>query len=231
MNPFFTVETHEPDEGPVPPWTSMSELVDDPAVLAGRVDQVRSYLAAGTNDVELRVAASVTQLGLAARLISPVLARAIDHKPLMVELADLWWQRDTISSLFPLSLPETKQPAVDDAAALASLIDTTLTPLCDAVTTYGVNQHIAWGNVASAFNGAARMLSQAHPEHQNRTRKILRALVDHPRLAGQATLNTDGTFRRRDCCLIYRAAPDRAGPLCGDCGLTHPPVRRSPAES
>jgi hypothetical protein len=56
----------------------MSELVDAPRILRDRVAAVRARLAAtggqAPEAVELRVAASVTHLGLLARLVSPALA-------------------------------------------------------------------------------------------------------------------------------------------------------------
>ena len=45
------------------------------------------------------------------------------------------------------------------------------------------------------------------------------ALLDRPPLGAQCDRGPDGAFRRRSCCLIYRAAPGRRGALCGDCAL------------
>jgi ferric iron reductase protein FhuF len=46
-------------------------------------------------------------------------------------------------------------------------------------------------------------------------------LMSRPRLRGTGT-SIDGRFRRRTCCLIYRAAPGRDGAVCGDCVLLRP---------
>ena len=81
LGDFFAVETHLQDSALVGPWQSMDSIVSDPNVLQARVEQVQAALvqAAGTrpDGVEVRVAASVTQLGLTARLIAPVLAVAV----------------------------------------------------------------------------------------------------------------------------------------------------------
>ena len=42
FGPFFAVETHTPDSLPREPWHAMSELVDAPDVLTGRVLAVRT---------------------------------------------------------------------------------------------------------------------------------------------------------------------------------------------
>jgi len=75
--------------------------------LAGRVDRVRAALVQASHrpvaDIEQRVAASMTQLGLTARLLSPVLAVACTTGVVLdVQLHDLRWQ-DELGGAFPLS--------------------------------------------------------------------------------------------------------------------------------
>jgi hypothetical protein len=114
--------------------------------------------------------------------------------------------------------------------------------LADAFTPFKVSPHILWGNTASALNGAAALLAGARPPEADRVRSLAALLLDRPPLRGSSTGSGTGTrtgsrtaagaapagasaagsagpFRRRSCCLIYRAAPGGAGALCGDCVL------------
>jgi hypothetical protein len=225
LGPFFTTHTHDAGATAQPPWRPMGELVTDPTVLADRVGTVREYLAAGggrpPEAVALRVAASVTHLGLVARLVSPVLAVAVGAGALLdVELADTWWQ-PTVGGAFPLSVSSGDTPV--DPARLAGLVaarvlDGPVRTLGEAVRVMSVSDHVLWGNVASAVHGAASMIVSARPSWAERARALTAGLLDLPPLAGTGS-TVDGRFRRRSCCLIYRAAPDAAGPVCGDCVL------------
>lgn len=193
----------------------MAELIDDPAVLEDRVAAVRTFLAGGTGQdagaVELRVAASVVHLGLVARVMSPLFALAVEYGWRgSVRAADLRWQPE-LASTFPLSMSEA---AFDDVGA-----GDIVTELETAIAGFGVNRHILRGNVASALAGASRTLAAARPDLRDRSQARLAELLAGPQLVGSGELETDGTFRRRSCCLIYRAAPERDGSLCGDCVL------------
>ncbi|WP_042404144.1 (2Fe-2S)-binding protein [Streptacidiphilus carbonis] len=248
LGPFFAFEAHDPRLPPATPWRSMRELTDDPAVLAERVAAVRGYLAAAGGQpghaVELRVAASVTHLGLVARILSPALALAVvegDTRPL--DLAELRWQ-PVPGGLFPLSLPRLprlprvpptrrlpplpplpqEQPMAEGpepSAWAAALVGGPLTELVRAAGALSVSRRVLWGNVASAVNGSAAAVIGASPAHAGRTRALAALLLTQPALQGTAT-GAAGVrgFRRRSCCLIYRAAPKADGPVCGDCVLT-----------
>ena len=252
LGPFFAAETHDPGDVPAAPWRPMSELRDDPAVLAERVHAARALLAVGggggsssssssqdAEAVELRVAASVIQLGLVARIVSPLVALAVLRgRTAPVTLRDLRWQ-PAPGSTFPLSIAGTDTDAGTDTGtvlgacpadsdrtpeALAhalgtDLIEAAVTELCDAFRPFRVSPHVLWGNVASALNGACGILARAHPDRSARVNAVLSALLRHPALAGTWQLSLDDRFQRRSCCLIYRAAPGQAGPLCGDCVL------------
>jgi hypothetical protein len=202
VTPFFAFETHPADATPAPPWRAMRELVDDPTVLADRVHAVRARLATGrpADAVELRVAASVTHLGLVARLVSPALAADVVPD---LDLRLTWWQ-PMLGGPFPLSVADT-------SASLDQLLDGPLTTLTAAARPFGVADQILWGNVASALHGAAAMIGE-------RANDTVDRLMSRPTLGGTGT-STDGRFRRRTCCLIYRAAPGRDGAVCGDCVL------------
>jgi hypothetical protein len=228
LGPFFAVEVRGGDSGgpaaseappPAASWRPMSELVDGSVVLNGRVEAVRAFLATGTGQeasaVELRVAASVVHLGLVARVLSPLLALAALHQRRDdIHAADLWWQ-PTLGSMFPLSVREAALGSDAVFTGRVVFAGSVIDEFSTAIARFGVNEHILRGNVASALAAAARTLSEARPE----LRDDIHALIS-PHLSGSGSFSSDGTtFRRRTCCLIYRAAPDREGALCGDCAL------------
>ncbi len=239
LGPFFAADGHDPHSTPVAPWRSMVDLLDDPAVLAARVDTSRAYLAAASgqqpDDVELRVAASITHLGLAARALSPLYAAAVLFGPIRpISLRDLRWQ-PTVPSTFPLSIAGldqltdgraasagTRASASADTVArslAAGALETVAAELCAVTEPFGLSERVLWGNIASAVNGARTALSSASPHHAPRARAVVDALLRQPVLAATWQTSLDDRFQRRSCCLIYRAAPDRDGQLCGDCIL------------
>ncbi|MFD7159264.1 (2Fe-2S)-binding protein [Kribbella sp. NPDC059898] len=160
----------------------------------------------------------MTHLGLVARLISPALAAVVleDRVPNLT-LDQLHWQ-PVLGGVFPLSLPPIP-PAGGDL--YRELFDGPLPAIAQA---FELSDHILIGNVASAVNGAATALSNAAlsnaaPTLAARAHAVATDLLSTPPLRDAHTPNP---FRRRSCCLIYRAAPDRDGPLCGDCVLNKP---------
>lgn len=228
LGPYFAAESHDPDAGPPrAPWRPMGELLDDASVLAERVEAVRGYLAAAggvpTESIELRVAASVAQLGLAARTLSPLFALAVLGQelpaPSPLSLRDLRWQpQPVVSSMFAFSIPglDHVRPSQDSHHQNIELL---ADELCEITRPFGVSAHILWGNVASALNGARVALSAANPQLAHRAQAELTRLLSRTPLAGTSRTTPGGRFQRRNCCLIYRAAPDRRGPVCGDCIL------------
>ncbi len=231
--PFFAFDLHPATAAPAPPWRPVRELVTEPAVLRERVSAVRAHLAAAggrpTEAVELRVAASVTHLGLAARLMSPLFALVTVHGALPAPVLDgLYWQ-PALGGPFPLSLPDDRlhtdpspvSGAVHRTGWAASLVEQVLTELVEAVEALSVSRHVLWGNTASAVNGAATAIARAVPDRAAGARELAALLLNHPRLRDSATPARGTTpFRRRNCCLIYRAAPGPATAVCGDCVLT-----------
>ncbi|MFG1808010.1 (2Fe-2S)-binding protein [Streptomyces sp. NPDC049040] len=229
LGPFFAVSTHPAGAPPAGPWASMTG-----PLLAERAAGVRAYLAAAGGQpqdaVEPRVAASVAHLGLAARLVSPALAAAVLHRrPLGYDLGAVRWQ-PALGGPVPVSLPDDAlRPALPAPDRLADavarlLLDGPLAELADHMGALGVSRHILLGNTASAVNGAATALAAARPELAARAHAFTALLLDRPPLRAQSARTPAGTFRRRSCCLIYRAAPDRAGALCGDCVLHGTPA-------
>lgn len=222
LGPFFAVETHPPGAAPPGPWRPLAEVLDDGPALRHRVGQVRAVLAAGGGDVELRVAASVAHLGMAARLCSPALALAAGHH-IVPDFADAWWQPVTGGAM-PLSLRADATPVAPSEVAGAfaeRVLNGPLARLDRAVGAFSLAAKVRQGNLASALNGAAVVLRGERPEWTDAVSALLATLEQSPPLAGAST-RTGGRFRRTSCCLIYRAAPGRAGPKCGDCVLTGP---------
>jgi hypothetical protein len=239
LGPFFAADTHASHTPPTAPWRNMAGLLDDPAVLAGRVHTARASLAAGSGQdseaVELRVAASVVHLGLAARVLSPLLALAVLHgRTAPVSLRDLRWQPEA-PGVFPLSIADlddmpqalgattttamtTNPEALVDAFARNS-VRTIADELCSTTRALGVSEHVLRGNITSALVGACGVLGTARPDERPRVQAALACLLSHPVLVGTTQTSLDGRFQRRSCCLIYRAAPGRNGMICGDCVL------------
>ena len=231
LGPFFAADTHAPHTRPAAPWCSMADLLDDPRILADRVHTARVSLAGSSGQdleaVELRVAASVTHLGLAARLLSPLLALTVlQGRTAAVGLRELHWQ-PAMPSIFPLSIPAspgadgivTADPeALADAFAL-NAVRTIAQDLHAATRPLGVSGHVLRGNIASALAGSCAALARALTGQRSLVQAVFSALLSHPVLADTAQTSLDGRFQRRSCCLIYRAAPERNGMVCGDCVL------------
>ncbi|WP_236246190.1 (2Fe-2S)-binding protein [Streptomyces sp. CC210A] len=191
----------------------------DHAPLEARVSRVAERLRAP----EYRVAASVAQLGLAARLWSVTLGSAalygvvpdlrpdlLHWDPARTTPDDLWWSGDRIRPATPEHLRDIVQHGH-------------LAPLAAALRAGGaVSPRLLWGNAGSALGGAVRELTRwAHrhgrPEAARRAAALAAALLDDPDLAG--TLQGPA-LRRRSCCLYYRCP---GGGLCGDCVFDRPP--------
>lgn len=235
FGPFFAVQTHSPRSLPDQPWHPMSELVGDPRILRDRVTAVGARLAATSGQsapaVELRVAASVTHLGLVARLVSPALAVAVTTGELLtLDLGNVRWQ-PTLGGAFPLSVPLPAGTGTGgyDRGLLACLLarqilDGPIRDLVQATVPLSVSRRILWGNVASAVNGALSVIATRQPRWAEQARALLSRLLDQPPLQDTSITTTTGTFRRRSCCLIYRAAPRATAAVCGDCILSRDPL-------
>ncbi len=232
LGPYFAIEIHDPGDRLVAPWRPLAELIGAPAALRERAVQVRGALArAGglaPEQVELRVAASVAQLGLSARLIAPAFGLAVlARRGLGFDASQARWVPGD-GSMFPLSLPAAAlgDAELPEAKALSADIEGRWLdgPVQDLAAGFGglsVSGQILWGNVASAVNGAAAMVSRSQPGLRDRATALAQALLATPNLAGRhAGLPASPGFRRRSCCLIYRAAPGGGGGYCGDCVLS-----------
>lgn len=223
FGPFFEVGTH--DRPLPPPWRPMTELSANGTALTGRVSQVRTSLAGSRaeHSVETRVAASVAQLGLVARLAAPALGLAVlGARSPLADLEDVYWRAE-VGGPFPLSLPTrlmTIPAAVSEDAPLQAFLDGPVTALVyatSAITT--VAPRVLWGNVASTVQAAGMMLGTARPDLAARAEAITAAALGHTRLrAGYE--RRQGSFRRLSCCLLYRAfGTARPRSVCVDCVL------------
>jgi hypothetical protein len=145
------------------------------------------------------VAASIAQLGLCARLLSPALGAAATGHTLPVDVGQARWV-PALGGPFRLSLAEAPVATEAGTAATAALLAGPITQLVGAVEAMAVSPHVLWGNLAGpAAETAAVMLA-------------------NPALTGTFQGRPLRGFRRRNCCLIYRLSPERPA-YCGDCVL------------
>ena len=232
FGPFFAIETHSAPAQAQSPWQPLSPVFSSAAALAARIDGVRSALADAANcpsgAIEYRVAASVAQLGLSARLIAPALGSAVLGKPLPIDITSAWWIPG-LGGPFRLSLPAsalTARPRQDSPAAggacgpLLRLLDGPIRSLVELTASTGVSRRVLWGNVGSAVNGAAVMITAAAPGLASETAVVSSGVLRFPELAGSYRGRPVASFRRQSCCLIYRIARNAPPEFCGDCVLS-----------
>jgi hypothetical protein len=205
---FFSVQVGGPDPG----WYGLREAY------ARGLPELVAATAARHRSEEPRVAASITQLGEAARLWSPLLACTVLHG-VVPDLSRL--QRTDGGRT--LRLPRAagwyaaRMPRLVD-----ELYDTVLTRLdvLRAGLPVKVSPRLLDGNTASALVEAGRAVLAARPGARGQVEPLVDRLLGTGRLVGTGRVTgPDLTFRRRSCCLYYRAP---AGVKCGDCGLAEP---------
>jgi ferric iron reductase protein FhuF len=180
---------------------------------------------AGLGHPERRVAASLTVLGYAARLVGPTLAVLLrdgillDTDPARVHHAY------APGTGFTLTMPDPAGRAAPVDAWGPAVVDAHLAPVIRAVrAAVPVAAGLLWGNVASGLTGALAALAGAVPLAE--CHEAGRVLLDHGPLRGSGYLDVRAgrlRFRRRSCCLFYRLP---GGGTCGDCPLTPRGSRR-----
>ena len=226
LGPFFAVEGHEKNARPASPWRPLTDLTTSADAMARRIAAVRQALGERggrpTAAVEVRVAASITQLGLVARFVSPLLATLAGGHEVALPSAEVWWQ-DTLGGPVPLSILLPSDRGVDGARSAAEACRRVIVDLIEPVTstaalTGAVSRRVLWGNVASAVNGAALQVATARADLASAAWQAAQVFFQRPELAGERVSPGTG-FRRSSCCLIYRLAPDAPQSLCGDCVL------------
>jgi FhuF 2Fe-2S C-terminal domain len=216
LGPFFAVST-DPAEEVDPLWRPF------PDGIAALIEVTAARLCTD----EVRVAASTAQLGLAARLWSPVLGCALVHG-VVPSLATLR-HRAGAPGVVPLWLPKVAGRRVTGpdemaAAVYRSVVVEQLEGINSMVSGQtGIAAGLLWGNAASALIGTLRVLAGARPALAGPGRELAVRLLATGKLRGSGTPVGPGLgFRRRSCCLYYRVS---GGGLCGDCCLDAPPGR------
>lgn len=164
---------------------------------------------------EPRIGVSIAHLGLAARLWSPVLACALVHG-IVPTMSTVEWSGQ--GSALRLPRPEGRRaaelPSLTDA--VHEQVDGVLEAVESGLTTKVAPRLLA-GNSASALVGSAAQLLRARPELRTVLTRLTRELLETGRLRGTGRITgADLSFRRRSCCLFYRAP---GGGKCGDCCL------------
>jgi hypothetical protein len=110
------------------------------------------------------------------------------------------------------------EPAENVAEVLArNVIDGVLVEFHDALhRSVKIADGLLWGNAAAALVISARSAGRARS-----CVDVAGAVLSRPPLAGRLDESLSGSFRRRSCCLYYRAA---AGSKCADCPLIDQPA-------
>ena len=230
LGPFFAIGA-DPAEAADPAWHPLSHLYSDPRPLRDRIAHVRRVL-----DSDARVAASVTFQGLAARILAAPFAAAVLHGVVpRLTAAELHFQVSAAAP-WPLWCPAPSAAPVPDAAAAAAalaelLVEEHFGPLVAAVRAQvPVSEQVLWGNAASTVASGKRLVVAERPAAAVRAAEVAAGLLAAGPLADRGELlapqgpDRVWSFRRRSCCLYYRA---RDGGLCGDCVLQVSPAGRA----
>jgi ferric iron reductase protein FhuF len=216
IGPFFTA-TANPAEAVDDSWRPLRELYADPEPLAGRIEQVASVL--GTED--RRIAASITYQGLAARLVSPLIASAAMYGLVPRWSVDSLHWRHAVTGLWPLweSDSSATRPAEEwlPSAVAYALVEPHLLALEAAIRAQtSVSARTLRGNAISAVVAAGRLVARSRPDAARRAESVVRGLLSTAPMSGTGSLSVGWGFRRRSCCLYYRVP---GGGTCGDCVL------------
>ncbi|MFE9671083.1 (2Fe-2S)-binding protein [Microbispora bryophytorum] len=174
---------------------------------------------------EQRIAASVVQLGHAARLWAPVLGCVLLHG-IVPDLGELQQRTDGPA----LRLPAPRGWWAPSGEALTRVVyrlvmDEHLAPLAAGLQVK-VAAGLLHGNAASAMAEAARDILRHHPGLRTPVTRtpVTRLAVGLLRtgdLRGRGEFTgPDLGFRRRSCCLYYRVP---GGRRCADCSLDRTP--------
>ncbi|MDT7565825.1 MAG: hypothetical protein QOG76_4449, partial [Pseudonocardiales bacterium] len=164
IGPFFAASAN-PAEVVDDSWRPLRELYTDPEPLAARIRVVADAL----GGAEPRVAASITYQGLAARLVSPVLAAASVHQLVPPWSPDTLHWRPAVTGPLPLwesGTDPARRPDPGELAAILAevLVEPHLEALADAVrAAVSVSRHTLRGNAASAVVAAGGLVARARP--------------------------------------------------------------------
>jgi hypothetical protein len=235
---------HPAGSAPEVRWRPFDELLGE---LDARVAAVRAALAAASgrhpDAVELRVAASITQLGLTGRLVCPALGVAVLTGGLLdLDPARLRWRPgqggavalsvpdDAVAAASASGAPATGGPDAVAGGLAATVLAGPVRLLAEAGERDGLSPQVLWGNVASVVHGARALIGAAAPDLLDQAGVLVSGLLGRPPLRGTSRGHPGPAFRRRSCCLIYRLAEQHGvdtaldgvpapRAVCGDCVL------------
>ncbi|MER7054337.1 (2Fe-2S)-binding protein [Streptomyces sp. NPDC000351] len=202
---FFVLPTGGPDAG----WHPLAD-----SCARGFADLVRAATDRHRAP-EPRVGVSLAHLGHAAQLWSPALAGTLLHG-IVPDLSTLRRADDGPALRLARAAGWYADRLPAPARTLSEQVTGHLNALAEELRPR-VAPRLLDGNSASALVEAARGLLAAHPGLRGPLTVLTSELLTTGRLAGTGHLTgPDLTFRRRSCCLYYRAP---AGTKCADCCL------------
>ncbi|MFJ3616789.1 (2Fe-2S)-binding protein [Streptomyces iakyrus] len=207
LGSFFSIELGGPDAGWHPVEETYARGIAD--LITATADRYATR--------ELRIGASIVQLGHAARLWSPVLACTVVHG-IVPDLTRLFRADDGPALRLPAAPDGWYAP---ETAQLADVLyEMVMTRHLDALAA-GLRVKVApgllAGNAASALVEAARAVLAARADLREPLADLVAGLLNTGRLAGTGkVIGDDLGFRRRSCCLYYRVP---SGVKCEDCSL------------
>ncbi|MGW3727471.1 (2Fe-2S)-binding protein [Streptomyces sp. NPDC000851] len=204
---FFAIELGGPDDGWHPVEDAYARGVAD--LITATADRYDTR--------ELRIGASVVQLGHAARLWSPVLACTVVHG-VVPDLERLYRADDGPALRLPAAPTGWYAPEIPHLTDV--LYEVVVARHLDALAA-GLRVKVApgllAGNAASALVEAARAVLAARPALREPLADLVDGMLNTGRLAGTGkVIGPDLSFRRRSCCLYYRVP---SGVKCEDCSL------------
>jgi hypothetical protein len=203
---FFTITTGGVGTG----WQPVHRFYDNGC--AELIDATAAHY--GTAD--LRIGASLVQFSHASRLWSPVLACALGHG-VIPDLTHLERADDAAR----LRLPDPIGEPVDRDHPPPDLlyrivVQQHLEPLAAGLRVK-MASGLLFGNAASALVGASLALQHARPDLREPATRLTESLLATGKLGNTGVITGPNlAFRRRSCCLYYRAP---TGSKCSDCAL------------
>ncbi|WP_326756161.1 (2Fe-2S)-binding protein [Streptomyces hirsutus] len=202
---FFVLHVGGPDEGWHPLDHSYARGFTDLAEAVEHRHHTR----------EPRIGVSIAHLGHAARLWSPTLACVLLHG-IVPDLTELQRADDGPALRLPHAAGWYTERLPEPTSALNAQVMRHLWGLAAGLR-IKIAPRLLDGNAASALVGAAHALLAARPGLRKPLTSLTTELLSTGGLAGTGVITgPDLTFRRRSCCLYYRAPK---GSKCGDCCL------------
>jgi hypothetical protein len=235
LGPYFAWQPWDDEPG----WRPLAEL-RDAEVIAERVEAGRQALmrmsGLGRDEIGEREVASITFLGLASRLLSPLLGAVAVGGVLPIPEQERMWWRPVDGGPIPIAYRGLVGLAGDEAATFTrTAIRGLVEPILETYRArFALSPQVLWGNVSSALGGAAGMIADTAPGHAERAAGLVEQVLALEPLRDSAELVRPDPERarwflvRRNCCLYYRIP---GGGTCGDCVLTPDEVRRQQWQS